>query len=193
MLKWFEPYISDCHSYVLIFFLIAIPAVNQNDSFVRFFENEEPYDNKHGQQTQILKSIDFTQSRSTFDGLLRHHEPATNRGTFASIIASPITTKLTSLSTFIPFSWSAATRTAPAAICIAPSTSDSSMGSSPSGSRLNGWIATQRQQASKASGFVSRQKQLAKLKTRMEMEGKQQLNFSANPHCKNCADGIVLL
>lgn len=171
-------------------------AVNQCAPLTRLSEDEEPYRYKYGQQTQIMKSVDLTQSRSASDGQdsLRQHDTATNQSatsTLASIMTSPITAKLTS---FMPFSWAAA-RAAPAAVCFVPSVSDSSMGSLPSDPFLTGQVATQHQQPpqSQRRGFVTHQQQLEKLKKRMEIEGRQQMTFAVALHCKNCSDGAVIL
>lgn len=173
--------------------------MNHHDPFNRFCE-EEPYDHKHGQQTQMMKSIDLTHSRLTTDDgqySLRQHDDATNQSkpsTLTSIMTSPITAKLTSFSTFMPFSWGSASGPSPAAMCVTPPMSDSGMGSLPSDQRLDGEFAQHQQPTKpKKCGFVTRQQQLEKLKKRMEMEGRRRMNFDVVLHCKNCADGTVVL
>jgi hypothetical protein len=176
------------------------PEFDQCDPFVRFSEDEEQYGPRHGQQTQIMKSVDLTQSRSTAgdeqDSL--QHDFATNHNTastLASIMTSPLTTKLTSLSAFIPFSWSAAARASPANICITPSSSGSSVGSLPSNPRLDSQVVPQRKQSPQPQprGYVTRLQQLEKLKKRIQVEGKRHMSYGAVPHCKDCENGTVVL
>jgi len=128
-----------------------------------------------------MKSVDLTQSIAE-DGQdsSRQHDIATNQSkpsTLASLMPSPFTATLTSLSTFMPFSWGAAARPAPAAEHPVD----------------NALLQEQRPLQPNSRGFVARQQQLEKLKKRMEVQGRRQMNFGAFFHCNNCADGVVVL
>lgn len=142
-----------------------------------------------------MKSVDLTQAQSISDGVqdsLRHHENVTNLSTsltLTSIMTSPITTKLTALRTYMPFSWGAP---APALICTVHPP-DSSMGNLPSGSRLYDQDGLPQRRNPHLRGFVTRRQQLEKLKKRMDTEGRRQLSTSAIPHCKSCVNGTVAL
>lgn len=151
-----------------------------NQSFTRFVETE-PYGYRDGQQAQIMKSVDLT--RPTTDDQqtsLRQYDIVTTQSkpsTLASFVPSPITAKLTSLSTFMPFSWGAIARPVP--VTEFPLDKDLSQDQRPQ---------------PKSPGFVTRQQQLEKLKKRMmEVQGRRQMNFVASPHCSSCADGVVVL
>lgn len=151
-----------------------------NQSFTRFTE-ADPYNSRDGQQAQIMKSVDLTQSiAEAGQTSLRQHDIVTNQNkpsTLSSFMPSPITAKLTSLSTFMPFSWGATARPTPVT-------------EPPIGEDL---FRDQRPQP-KTPGFVTRQQQLEKLKKRMmEVQDRRQMNFGAFFHCSNCADGVVVL
>ncbi len=157
----------------------CLVIIAMNDSFARFTE-VEPYGHRDGKQTQIMKSVDLAQPTAK-DGqtLLRQYDIATNQGkpsTLASLMPSPITAKLNSLSTFMPFSWGAPARPAPAA---EPST--------------NKHLPQGQHPQAKSYVFVTRQQQLEKLKKRMEVQGRRQMNTSAFYHCGDCADFVVVL
>lgn len=170
------------------FFDPACVLVNQNDTSNRLFD-KDPYGHKGGQQAQIMKSVDLTQQTS-----LRQHENVMNQtttSTLTSIMTSPIAAKLTS---FMPFSWGAAVvRAAPAAIGIAPSSSNSSRKSLSFDRELNGQSSQILRLQRQDRGFVARQHQLERLKQRMNMEGKQQMSFGVTLHCRNCSRNVVVL
>ncbi|KAF7776112.1 hypothetical protein Agabi119p4_4505 [Agaricus bisporus var. burnettii] len=174
----------------------AYVPVKRDDRSNRF-SDKDPYGHEDGQQTQIMKSVDLTQLRSTFDDeqtSFQRHENMTNQttaSTLTSIMTSPIAAKLTS---FMPFSWgAAAVRAAPAATGIASPSSNSSRSSLSFDRQVTGQLSQILRPQRQDRGFVARQHQLEKLKQRMNVQGKQQMSFDVAPHCRKCSSHVVVL
>lgn len=178
------------------FFGTACVLVKPHDPSNRL-SDKDPYGHKDGQQTQIMKSVvDLTQLRPALDieqTSIRQHENETNQTTttLTSIMTSPIAAKLTS---FMPFSWGAAAiRAAPAAIGIAPPSSNSSLRSLSFDRELTGQSSQILRPQGRDRGFVPRQHQLENLKQRMNVEGKQRMSFDVALHCRKCSSNFVVL
>jgi len=104
---------------------------------------------------------------------------------FTSLMSSPITTRFSTLTSFLPLSWSARSVAATAAVSPHPVSEKERLSSEP-------LIEPPVVPAAK-SVYVSREKQLQKLRLRVEREGKTQMPIAVKVHCRKCDGGIVLL
>lgn len=101
-----------------------------------------------------------------------------------SIMTSPITSRISlqSFSSYMPLSWSSPSPRAPSSICVVPESSSSSVSNASSDG----------DEAMHPRGYVSKEAQLEKLKTRLLRERAMLRNppFDA---CKRCDDEAVYL
>lgn len=166
--------------------IIGIVAIDQTGSLTRLPENKGFFEAGQQTQTEML-----SQSHLKLDerDLFQHEDVMgpNPTSTFTSIMTSSITTTLSSLSTFMPFSWGTTGCVATKTMCIAPAASVPNMDN----------LVIRHDQPSQPQylhrGFVSRGQQLKRLRERMETEGPWRMNHVAVLHCKNCLDRTVAL
>jgi len=119
-----------------------------------------------------------------------HHSPTTNPS-FSSLMSAPITSRLSlqSFTSLIPLSWSSRSTStkiatsAVAALCLSSGTNATSASTDVS-------IEAPVVEVPSKRGYVSREKQLEKLRCRLEKEG-----FMTNPinvSCKKCENTLVV-
>ena len=99
---------------------------------------------------------------------------------------SPISARISlqTLTNFIPFSWSSRAK-------AAPESSDPASGDFDDQNVVRPQPSAPRQSGER--GFVSREKQLSKLKARIEAEGAVAMRTSVNTKCKKCSGQFVCI
>lgn len=164
--------------------IIANVAIDQTGSLTRLPEAKGFFE--AGQQTQT-EMLSQSHLKPDDERDLFQHEDVMNpnsTSTFTSIMTSSITTTLSSLSMLMPFSWGTTDCVVTTPMCIAPAASVPNMDNS---------VICHDQPQHLHRGFVSRRRQLKRLRERMETEGPWRMNHIAVLHCKNCLDRTVAL
>lgn len=137
-------------------------------------------------------------SHDTFHTPPRTHDrpentrQATTTPSFSSLMSAPIASRLSlqSFTSFIPLSWSGrstSTKTAvsaAASLCLVPSSTSASLASTEAS------IEEPMIQVPSKRGYVSREKQLDKLRCRLEKEGF--MPNAINVSCKKCENTLVV-
>jgi hypothetical protein len=120
--------------------------------------------------------------------------PVASSSSFSSIMSSPLSARLTfqTLTNFIPLSWGPATRTASSDFSTGSNIHDSERSISGSHSTIPSLQAMPADTPRKR-GYVAKEKQLEKLKSRFEREGTMKMRTTVNVCCEKCDDKAVCL
>lgn len=120
---------------------------------------------------------------------------SSNFSSFSSIMSSPLSARLSfqTLTNFIPVAWSPRSHNMESPASLSHVTSSSEHAPERGTPFYSGTHARRPMDVPRKRGYVSKEKQLEKLRNLLECDGVEKMRTSVNVHCKRCDEEVVFL